>query len=148
MDSRHWIPDFLTVKLGFRISIISGIPDSLSCIPDSKAQDSGFHNSNFQIQDFTSKNFPDCLNYSSWGEFYCPRKLVDVRTYLSELSSTESRQKHHFNSDYVTNTPTIHGQVSKSLLKALTFSRNSTRADTPLIRTLMYDFLMICINGV
>ena len=93
----------------------------------SKAQDSGLHNSNFQIQDFTSKNFPDCFNYSSWGEFYCPRKLVDVRTYLSELSSTESRQKHHFNSDYVTNTPTIHGQVSKSLVKALTFSRNSTR---------------------
>ena len=55
MDSRHWIPEFLTVKLGFRISIISGIPDSLSCIPNSKAQESGFYNSNFQIQDFNSR---------------------------------------------------------------------------------------------
>ena len=30
------------VELGFRIQIVSGIPDSLSCIPDSKAQDSRF----------------------------------------------------------------------------------------------------------
>ena len=29
------------------ISIVSGIPDSLSCIPDSKAQDSGLHKQNF-----------------------------------------------------------------------------------------------------
>ena len=28
-------------------SILSRIPDSLSCIPDSKAQDSGFHEQNF-----------------------------------------------------------------------------------------------------
>ena len=41
-----WIPrrgsDSLSVELGFRIPIVSGIPDSLSCFPDSKAQDSGF----------------------------------------------------------------------------------------------------------
>ena len=29
----------LSVELGFRIPIVSGIPDSLSCIPDSKAKD-------------------------------------------------------------------------------------------------------------
>ena len=29
--------------VGFQIPIISGIPDSLCCIPDSKAQDSEFH---------------------------------------------------------------------------------------------------------
>ena len=29
------------------ISIVSGIPYSLSCIPDSKAQDSGLHKQNF-----------------------------------------------------------------------------------------------------
>ena len=34
-DSWYWIPDFLSVGLGFCIPIISGIPDS-------KAQDSGF----------------------------------------------------------------------------------------------------------
>ena len=35
-----------TVELGFRIPIDSGIVDSLSCIPDSKAKDSGFHSNN------------------------------------------------------------------------------------------------------
>ena len=38
---------FLSVELGFWIPIVSGIPDSLSCIPDSKAQDCGFHKQNF-----------------------------------------------------------------------------------------------------
>ena len=36
-----------TVELGFRIPIVSGIPDSHSCIPDSKAQDSGFYKQKF-----------------------------------------------------------------------------------------------------
>ena len=140
-----------TVSLGFWITrhgfqaLDSWIFDSETWIPDlnhkwdsgflelySKFQSPGIWILQFKLSDsrfqFTSKNFLDCLNYSTWGEFYCPRKLGDVRTNLSELSSTESRQKHHFNSDYVTNTPTIHGQVSKSLVKALTFSRNSTRA--------------------
>ena len=35
--------DSLSMELGFWIPIIRGIPDSLSCIPDSKAHDSGFH---------------------------------------------------------------------------------------------------------
>ncbi|CAH3168734.1 unnamed protein product, partial [Porites evermanni] len=38
---------FLTVELGFLIPIVSGIPDSLSCIPDSKAKDSWFYKQNF-----------------------------------------------------------------------------------------------------
>ena len=33
----------LSVELGFWIPILSRIPDSLSCIPDSKDQDSGNH---------------------------------------------------------------------------------------------------------
>ena len=39
-DSRYWISDSLSVELGSRKSIVSGIPDSLSCILDPKAQDS------------------------------------------------------------------------------------------------------------
>ena len=39
-------------NIGFRILIVSGIPDSLSCIPDSKAQKSRFH----------KQNFPDSLH--------------------------------------------------------------------------------------
>ena len=42
LDSRSF-----PVELGFRIPIVSGIPDSYSCIPDSKPQDS------------TGKNFQD-----------------------------------------------------------------------------------------
>ena len=42
-DSRYWIPDFFCQKeLGFLIPIFSWIPDSLSYIPYSKAQNSGF----------------------------------------------------------------------------------------------------------
>ena len=42
-----WTPDtgfriLLSLELGFWIPTFSGIPKSLSCIPDSKAQDSGF----------------------------------------------------------------------------------------------------------
>ena len=33
-----WTPDPLLVELGFRIPIVRGIPDSLSCIPDSTAK--------------------------------------------------------------------------------------------------------------
>ena len=43
---------YLSVELGFWIPIVSGIPDSLSCIPDSKTWDSRFHEQNipgFQI---------------------------------------------------------------------------------------------------
>ena len=43
----HWILDSLSVKFGFRIPIVSEIPDSLSCLPDSKAQDSGYHKQKF-----------------------------------------------------------------------------------------------------
>ena len=35
-DSGYWNPDSLPVELGFWIPIVSGIPDSLCCIPDSK----------------------------------------------------------------------------------------------------------------
>ena len=47
MDSGFQIPDSSLCRwnLGSWIPIFSGIPDSLSYSPDSKAQDSGFHNS-------------------------------------------------------------------------------------------------------
>ena len=35
LDSRYWIPDSLSVELGYRIPIVCGILDSFSCIPDS-----------------------------------------------------------------------------------------------------------------
>ena len=42
LDSRSF-----SVKLGFWIPTVIGIPDSYSCIPDSKAQNSGFHKQKF-----------------------------------------------------------------------------------------------------
>ena len=37
----------MSVKLGFWVSIVRGILDSLGCFPDSKVQDSGFHRQKF-----------------------------------------------------------------------------------------------------
>ena len=49
-----WIPrsgfrisGTLSVELGFRIPVVRGIPDSLSCNPDCKVQDSGLHKQEF-----------------------------------------------------------------------------------------------------
>ena len=61
LDSRYWILYSLSVELGFR-SIASGILDSLSCIPDSKAQDSGFHKWNFPDSWLHKQNFPEFPN--------------------------------------------------------------------------------------
>ena len=47
-DSRYLISDSLSVELGFRIATISGIQDSLSCIPDLKPR----------IPESISKNCP------------------------------------------------------------------------------------------
>ena len=68
-DSRFQVINFiLSVELGFWIPIFSGIPDSLSCIPDSKAQDFGFH----------EQKFP-CLRNSdslTWGEKFTSKKTT------------------------------------------------------------------------
>ena len=48
LDSRYRIPDSLSLKLRFWISVLSRIPDSVSWIPDSKPQNSEFHCKKFQ----------------------------------------------------------------------------------------------------
>ena len=62
MDSGFHVLDSdpLALELGYRIPIVSGIPDSLSCIPDSKTQDSTFHK-----QKFLGFRNPDSF---IWGE--------------------------------------------------------------------------------
>ena len=57
VDSRFQLLDSrsFSMKLEFRILIVSGIPGSYSCIPDSKAQDSAFH----------MQKFPGCRNPDS-----------------------------------------------------------------------------------
>lgn len=49
-DSRYWIPSFLSVELGFRISLFNGIPDS------------GFQSLGFGI----SRHFPDSGIQITW----------------------------------------------------------------------------------
>ena len=49
----------LLVELGFRISIVSGILDSLCYFPDSKAQNSSFQKQNFPDSWFHRQNLPD-----------------------------------------------------------------------------------------
>ena len=58
-DSRFWIP------------IVRGISDSLSCIPDSHALDSGFHNPNLSDSGFYKQKILGFWNPSSlttWGD--------------------------------------------------------------------------------
>ena len=74
IDSRFQVLDSLFVELGFGILIVSGSPDSLSCISDSKAKGSGFYKQKFlgigfRILDSTSKNFSGFQNALHWVEF-------------------------------------------------------------------------------
>ena len=72
LDSTLWIPDsgfqVLDSSLCQRNLVVSGIPDSLSCIPDSKAQDSGFDKRN----KFLGFRY---LYFLTWGETKCRRRL-------------------------------------------------------------------------
>ena len=67
LDSRSSL-----VELGFRIPIVSGIPDSLSCIPDSKARDSGFHKSKFP-------GFP------YMGRTLAPKIIMEGENFINKL---------------------------------------------------------------
>ena len=61
LDSRYRIlvSGFHALKHGFWLSIVSGIPGSLSYIRDTKAQDSRYHKHNFpRIPESTSNKFP------------------------------------------------------------------------------------------
>ena len=69
-DSRYCISDSLSVKLGFQIRVVSGIPDCLSCMSDSKAQDSGFRE-----QNFSDSAFQIPLHWAKL--FLCKLKLYD-----------------------------------------------------------------------
>ena len=71
---------FRAVDFGFKVLdsrfFVSGIPDSLSCIPDSKAQDSGFLKQKFP--GFGSQEF------RTWGEKAAVTKLINC-TFFSPI---------------------------------------------------------------
>ena len=64
------------MKLGFWIPVVSGIPDSLNCIPDSISQDSRFHK-----QKFPRFWNPDSL---TWGDRYIGETGRNLRIRFSE----------------------------------------------------------------
>ena len=70
LDLTPGISDSLSEELGLRIPIDSGIVDSLSCIPDSKAQDSAFHSKICWISGFHKQKFPKIRNpdFLTWGD--------------------------------------------------------------------------------
>ena len=68
-DSMHWIPDLVS-RTWIPDSIVSGIPDSKSCSPYSKAQDSALHKQKFRgfripREKFLGFQNPDSL---TWGD--------------------------------------------------------------------------------
>ena len=79
----------LSVELGLRIPIASGIPNSLSYTPDSKAHDSGFDKKNFDSafhkQNFTGFRIPF---YLTWGEYW------DHFTFLGNCPPTPPVRQH------------------------------------------------------
>ena len=66
----------LSLELGFWISIVSGISNSLSCIPDSKVQDSRFHKQVFLGFRFQNQNFPEFKNPLNRANFVLSRFIL------------------------------------------------------------------------
>ena len=65
LDSTQWILDS---RYCFLVIISSGILDSLSCIPDSKDQVSGYHKQIFPAFQTNKQNFPRFRNPDSLTE--------------------------------------------------------------------------------
>ena len=69
-----WIPHrgFRIPSTGLRTPIVSGIPDSMSCIPNSKAQASGFHKQKFPLLTRCPKQraITDCASKSTRKDSY------------------------------------------------------------------------------
>ena len=89
LDSRCWFWILCRWNLdpgsqslvGFQIPITSGIPDSLCCIPDSKAQDSAFHSKNlldFGFQKQKHSRIPK----------HCTLRKIERSVVLSKVPST------------------------------------------------------------
>ena len=77
LKNGNWIPD----------PKICGIPDSLSCIPDSKTQDSRFHKQIFPDSGFHKQKLLEFRNPDSLGGDIFFINQIELLEYLSELSS-------------------------------------------------------------
>ena len=81
MDSRFHVLDSGICQSNFEfwIPVFNGIPDSLSCFPDFKAQDSGFYTQNFPLFWIpqAAKIFPILLNLET-GFSYIGRNNAEI----------------------------------------------------------------------
>ena len=70
LDCAPWIPDSRYFVSGFWVPIVSGIRDSFRCIPESKAQYSGYHKYKYPGFRISQAKLPGFRNtYSlTWGE--------------------------------------------------------------------------------
>jgi len=95
----------LSVELGFWIPIVSGIPDSLSCIPDSKTPDSGFHKQKFPHSGIQIILLMGRMVFSYWirngwsaraqnasEKFPIEKSLPYLNRYISRLPIVTSRK--------------------------------------------------------
>ena len=67
------------MQLGFQIPNISGIPDSLSCILDSRAQDSTCYNSHLPDSGLNKQKFPGFFNNSDSLTSTAPDPDLEIR---------------------------------------------------------------------
>ena len=77
-------------------TIIRGILDSFSCIPNSKAQESRLHSKNLLIQHSTSKNFLDFgiwivpyMGWFIWNENFLKKFLYPIPNFFSITTRTD-----------------------------------------------------------
>ena len=74
----------LSVELGFWVLIVRRIPDSLRCIPDSKAKDSRFHRKNF-LDSGIRVLFHRAKNAIPYTEERRKNEIIDI--HLGKLST-------------------------------------------------------------
>ena len=101
MDSTSWIMDSLSVEIGFHISIVNRISDSLTYISDTKAQDSGSTSKNYADSGFHKQNFPGFRNldlYQSRTQISLPfvREIPFASSSERDLGTRASNNKSHF----------------------------------------------------
>ena len=85
-----------SVKLGFRIPIVCGIPDSYSYFSDSKAQDSGFYEEKFpRFRNPNSLTWGDCFTNLN-RLLFCRSRCLRRRCCLSSLYNNATRPASHF----------------------------------------------------
>ena len=80
VDSEFQVQDswLLSLKLKFRIPIISGIPDSLNCILNSKAQDFGFQAKISWISESGPPKWDEC---DDGGPRNLPKNALHVQSF-------------------------------------------------------------------